>query len=154
MSEERQQPTGGDPTPRFEWHPEYAGTSVDEVRQDLTREITADQRQHSLAMEGAEESEHDALASVVELERKWGGYDFGWAELDASDLANRIVAFELERERRHEMISWSAYRDEHSGGLSDSGELPPADLSTRAKGIALVLVVLLIILILLAVWAL
>lgn len=154
MSEQTQQPTEAAPVERFEWHPEYAGSSADQVRQDLAKEIAADQRQHSLAMEGAEESEQAALASVVELERKWGAYDFGWAELDATQLADRIVGFELERERRHEMISWSDYREEHGGGLSDAGELPPADLSTRTKGIALLLVVLLIILILLAVWAL
>ncbi len=140
---------------RFEWHPEYGGRTVEDVHGELEREIGADQRQYRIAMEGAEEAEQDALASVVTLERRWGRYDFGWAEVDASDLASRIVAFEQERERRREMISWSEYRNIHgAGGVTDSGELPPAELSTSMKAISLGLVVLLIVLILLAVWAL
>ena len=140
---------------RFTWHPEYAGRTVDDVRDELAAEIAADQRQYSIVMEGAEEAEQDALSSIVSLERKWGHYDFGWAELDSDDLASRIVAFEQERERRRELIDWSDYRREPGdAGLTDSGELPPAELSTSLKAISLGLVVLLIVVILLAVWAL
>lgn len=138
----------------FTWHPEYAGKTVDEVRRDLEQQIAADQRQHSVAMDGADEAEQDALASVVALERRWGPYDFGWTEQDPADLASRIVAFEQERERRQEMVSWSEYRAEQAGngGMTDSGDLPPAELSTNMKAISLGLVVLLIVAILVTVW--
>lgn len=137
---------------RFTWHPEYAGKTVYEVRQELASQIDADQRQHRLAMEGAEEAEHDALASVMDLERRWGKYDFDWAEQDAGALAARITAFEQERERRHEMISWTNYRasveapDEHLSEITTSSEL-----STRMKGISLAVLVVIIVVILLAV---
>jgi hypothetical protein len=117
----------------------------------------ADQRQHRLAMEGAEESEQDALASVVSLERKWGVYDFDWAEQDASELARRILAFEQERERRNELITWAEYRTGGGSGdavAADAGERPAPELSSGAKALSLLLVVLLIALILIAVWAL
>ncbi len=139
----------------FTWHPEHRGKSFDEVRAALAQDIAADQRQHRLAMEGAEESEQEALASVVGLERKWGKYDFDWAEQEPDALADRIVDFERERERRHQMISWSDYRDgdvEIDEALA-AGERP-AELSSSAKGLSLLLVVLLIVVILLAVWAL
>lgn len=139
----------------FAWHPEYAGQNVSQVREDLARQIAGDQRQHALAMEGAEEAEHDALVSVVELERRWGVYDFDWAEQEADELATRIVAFELERERRQEMISWAEYRAERAAGdVGDSGDPPASELSTGIKAVALLVVVLLIVVILLAVWAL
>ncbi|HEV2128656.1 MAG TPA: hypothetical protein VGR22_08570 [Thermomicrobiales bacterium] len=155
MSEQSPSSTRDRVVERFEWHPEHAGRTVEDVREELEREIAADQRQYRIAMEGAEEAEQDALASVVTLERRWGRYDFGWAELDAGDIASRIVEFEQERERRREMISWSEYWNVHgSGGMTDSGESSSAELSTGMKAISLGLVVLLIVLILLAVWAL
>lgn len=94
----------------FQWHPDYRGKSVDSVMRDLEGEIGRDQRSYELALQGAEESEHDALASVVELERRWSEYDFGWHESDPAVLARRIVAFEWAREERQEMITWDAYR--------------------------------------------
>ncbi len=139
----------------FTWHPEHRGKTFDEVRSALAQDIAADQRQHRLAMDGAEESEQEALASVVGLERKWGKYDFDWAEQEPDALADRIVTFEQERERRQEMISWGDYRD---GDVElDEAQVTaerPAELSTSAKGLSLLLVVLLIVVILLAVWAL
>lgn len=134
---------------RFVWHPEYAGKSIDEVRRELVWRIEGDQRQHRLAMEGAEEAEHDALASVMDLERRWGKFDFDWTEQDADALAGRIVAFEQERERRQEMISWADYRasveppDDHQSEIRTSPEL-----STNMKGLSLLIVVALIVLIL------
>lgn len=136
----------------FAWHPEYAGKSVDEVQRELAYQIEGDQRQHRLAMDGAEEAEHDALASVVSLERRWGPYSFDWADQDADALAARIVAFEWERERRHEMISWSEYRatveapDEHLSDITTSTEL-----TTTMKGVSLLVLVLVIVLILVVV---
>jgi hypothetical protein len=140
----------------FTWHPDHAGKTAEQVRSELTREIAADQRQHSLAMEGAEESEQDVLASVVSLERKWGVYDFDWADQDAGELADRIVAFELERERRQQMLTWADYRAEGyaHGDAREGGERTAPELGTGAKALSLLLVVLLIVLILLAVWAL
>lgn len=136
----------------FTWHPEHAGKSVEEVQRELTYQIEGDQRQHRLAMDGAEEAEHDALASVMSLERRWGQYSFDWADQDAATLAARIVAFEQEREQRQEMMSWSAYRasveapDEHLSEIRTTSEL-----STRMKGVSLLVVVVLIVLILVAV---
>lgn len=139
----------------FSWHPEYSGQHARQVTEDLARQIASDQRQHALAMDGAEEAEHDALVSVVELERKWGVYDFDWADQDADALATRIVAFELERERRQEMISWAVYRaDAPVAPLNDAGEPAASELSTGIKAVSLLVVVLLIVIILLAVWAL
>jgi len=155
MSDQADQKAGENGSEEFTWHPEYAGRAVSEVRDELARQIASDQRQHALAMEGAEEAEHDALASVVELERRWGVYDFDWAEQDATALASRIVAFEQERERRQEMISWADYRAESlvdsSGG---AGEPESGELSTGIKAASLLVVVLLIVIILVAVWAL
>ena len=92
---------------------------------------------------------------MVELERKWGVYDFDWAEQDADALASRIVAFEQERERRQELISWAEYRAENAGEVAGGyGDPPAAELSTGIKAVSLLLVVLLILVILLAVWAL
>jgi hypothetical protein len=140
----------------YVWHPEHAGKRPDQLKAELARQIESDQRAHRLVMEGAEESEHEALASVVSLERKWGPYDFGWAEMDADVLADRIVAFENEREARQELISWSEYRSAGSNGGEEGlgGDSRVAELSTTVKAVALIAVVLLIVLILAAVWAL
>ncbi len=144
---------GGDDV--FVWHPDHKGKSFDDVRSALAQDIAADQRQHRLAMEGAEESEQEALASVVGLERKWGPYDFDWAEQEPEDLADRILEFERERERRRELITWADFRhgEPEAGEAQVAGERAP-ELSTSAKGLSLLLVVLLIVVILLAVWAL
>lgn len=146
----------GDEQDRFVWHPDYAGQTFEQVEADFRSQIESDQRAHRLAMEGAEEAEHDALTSVVNLERKWSPYDFDWAEMDASVLAARIVAFERERESRREMISWADYRAERADDpeLTASGDVPAAELSTGIKATALIVVALLIVVILLIVWAL
>lgn len=138
---------------RFRWHPEHAGKTAAEVRSELAHEIRADQRQHSLAMDGAEEAEHDALASVVSLERRWGQYDFDWAAQDPEALADRIVAFEQERERRQEMISWADYRAEgYEADGAGGGDTAAPELGTGTKALSLALVVALILLILISVW--
>jgi hypothetical protein len=94
----------------FEWHPQYAGRPVESVTRELGDEIARDQRSYELTLQGAEESEHDALASVVDLDRRWSTFDFGWSESDPHALARKIAAFEWEREQRREMISWQEYR--------------------------------------------
>lgn len=95
----------------FEWHPDYQGRAIEDVTRDLATDIERDQRAYELALTGAEESEHNALASVVDVERRWSLYDFGWHEADARELAGRIAAFEWEREQRREMFSWQEYRN-------------------------------------------
>lgn len=106
-----------EPTPtgaadRFQWHPTYTGRSYADVRRELTTEIARDQRAYNLAMEGAEADEHDSLSSVIDLDRKWSDFDLGWAEADPEALAERIIAFEAERDRRRQLIPWQEYRDE------------------------------------------
>jgi hypothetical protein len=103
---------GGGIAARFTWHPEYAGRLVLDVREELVREIGADQRAYALAMEAAEAREDDALASVLRLERRWGPYDLNWAEADPGQLADRIVQWQWARERRQELFPFSEVREQ------------------------------------------
>ena len=96
---------------RFTWHPEYAGRLLLDVREELVREITADQRAYALAMEAAEAREDDALVSVLRLEKRWSDYDLGWAEADPGQLADRILAWEWQREQRQELFPFSEMRE-------------------------------------------
>lgn len=113
----------------FEWHPTYRGQPVERVRRDLADEIGRDQRQYALSLEGAEQAEFESLSSVVELERRWGQYDFGWTEVNAQELADRIVAFELERESRQDLMSFADYRAD----LDESGEEVTSELAWKTK---------------------
>lgn len=106
------QPAGGPRT--FTWHPDYRGQEADAVVRDLKHQIESDQRAYELTLSGAEKEEHAALASVMELEKRWSTFSFDWADMPSEELARRIVDFELERDRRQEMISWEQYRDEVS----------------------------------------
>lgn len=115
---------GGGIAARFTWHPEYAGRLLLDVRDELVREIGADQRAYALAMEAAEAREDDALASVLRLERRWGPYDLNWAEADPEQLADRIVRWEWERERRQELFPFSEVRDQ-----APLPDVPPAQQS-------------------------
>lgn len=99
---------------RFTWHPEYAGRLVVDVRQELMQDIAADQRAYALALEAAEAREDDALATVLRLEKRWSLYDLDWAEADPGQLADRILAWEWERERRREMFPYAEMRDQGS----------------------------------------
>jgi hypothetical protein len=127
-----------EPQPRepdvFTWHPQYRGQSVEQVRRDLKNEIGRDQRQYALSLEGAEQAEHDSLSSVVELERRWGTYDFDWAETDPGELADRIVRFELDRDTRQELISFNDYRAE----LDDTGEEITPELAWKTKPVLII----------------
>ena len=96
---------------RFNWHPVYAGRLLLDVREELVREITADQRAYALAMEAAESREDDALVSVLRLEKRWSDYDLGWAEADPGQLADRILEWEWQREQRHELFPFSELRE-------------------------------------------
>ncbi len=96
---------------RFTWHPDYQGRTVFDVRQELVSEITADQRALDLAMEAAEAKEADALANVLRLEKRWSTYDLGWAEADPGSVADRILAWRWEQEKRHELFPYSEMRE-------------------------------------------
>jgi hypothetical protein len=104
--------SGGAATERFAWHPEYRGRTVAEVRDGIRADLAHDQRAYHLAMEGAEQQEQAALASVIDLEKRWGAFNLDWAEADPDALADGVVAFELERERRQELFSYHDYRRE------------------------------------------
>ena len=99
------------PGETFTWHPAYGGRSTDEVRRELADEIARDQRAYQLALEGAEQSEHASLSSVMEIEKRWSVYSFDWADTEPMALAGRIVAFELERDRRQELFPYAEYRE-------------------------------------------
>lgn len=95
---------------RFVWHPEYAGRLVNDVRQQLIDEISADQRAYALALDAAEAREDDALTTVLRLEKRWSPFDLNWAEMDPGVLADRILAWEWEREKRHELFPYEEMR--------------------------------------------
>jgi hypothetical protein len=113
----------------FTWHPVYQGMDVERVRRTLRDDIARDQRQHELSLAGAEHSEHDSLSSVVELERRWGQFDFDWTQTDPQVLADRILAFELERESRQELMSFADYRAE----MDDTGEELVPEMAWKTK---------------------
>lgn len=135
----------------FIWHPVHKGKSFQVVQREVQEEIRRDQRSHHLALEGAEQSEHDSLSTIVELERRWGTYDFDWAEMDAAALAERVVTFEREREKRREMISFDDYRASGAllGGDGDrggrSGGLPIRLIAIAAVAIIAILIVFLLV---------
>jgi hypothetical protein len=110
--------------PRFVWHPDYAGRLLLDVREELVREIEADQRAYALAMEAAESREDDALASVLRLEKRWSPYDLNWAEAEPGQLADRILEWEWQREQRHELFPFSEMRE-----LVPQRSVPPAQAS-------------------------
>lgn len=95
---------------RFTWHPDYAGRLVLDVRNELVDEITADQRALAMAMDAAEAKEDDALETVLRLEKRWSPYDLNWAESDPGALADRILAWRWQQERRQELFPYSEMR--------------------------------------------
>ena len=109
---------------RFTWHPDYAGRLLVDVREELVREIAADQRAYALAMEAAESQEDDALVSVLRLEKRWSDFDLGWAEADPGQLADRILEWEWQREQRQELFPFSEMRE-----AAPKQGVPPAQAS-------------------------
>ena len=124
---------GGGIAARFTWHPEYAGRLVVDVQQELVRDITADQRAYSLALEGAEEHEADALATVMRLEKRWSPFDLNWAESDPAALADRVLAWEWAREKRQELFPYSEMRPTEPqpslGAPAPARPIPPTQAS-------------------------
>jgi hypothetical protein len=120
------QPASSD---RFEWHPTYRGKTVAEVRDEVKIEVGRDQRSYALAMGGADRDENAVLATVVELEKKWGPFDLDWSTAEPAALADRIVAFELDRERQRELFPFGRYRERQStaaGPTARSGRPSPS----------------------------
>ena len=117
----------------FEWHPQYAGRTLEEVTRELETEIARDQRAYEVALMGAEESEHDALASVVDVEKRWSPFHFGWNDAPPAELAQRIAGFEWEREQRREMISWQEYRSANGSGSATASPAAGARDDWRAS---------------------
>ena len=128
-------PNGSTPPDRFEWHPRYRGKTVAEVRDELRADLGRDQRAYALAMEGAERDENAVLATVVELEKKWGPFDLDWSTADPTALADRIAAFELERDRRRELFPFAQHRAKLAGTAAPAarGGRPPA---SRGSGLS------------------
>lgn len=102
--------TGEASEERFEWHPEYRGRTVREVESEIHQALRSDQRAYALLLEGADGNENDALAALLPMERRWGAFDLDWAEAEAEALAERIVAFERERDRRRELVPYGDLR--------------------------------------------
>jgi len=143
---DRSQSPDSDSEPGFTWHPTYRGMTVAAVRLQLVNEIASDQRAYALTLEGAEEHEGDSLQSIIALERKWGPYDLNWAELEPGPLADRIVDFELERERLQEMIPYSEYRESHAATEDYRDPVSAQRLeSPTARGIVVLVLALLVI---------
>ena len=116
--------TGGGIAARFTWHPEYANRTLFDVRQELIDNISADQRAYEMAMDAAETNENDVLAAVMVLDRKWSEYDMGWAEADPGKLADRILEWRWEQEKRHELIPFA-----QMWAQAPSPDFPPAQAS-------------------------
>ncbi len=103
---------GAEATERFTWHPNYRGQTVDGARNSIRADLAHDQRAYHLAMEGAEHQEQATLASVIDLEKRWGTFNLDWAEADVDVLTDEVLAFERERERRQELFAYRDYRRE------------------------------------------
>ncbi|HEV2527122.1 MAG TPA: hypothetical protein VGT61_01555 [Thermomicrobiales bacterium] len=121
---------------RFEWHPQYQGQTVGEVRTALIDELRGDQRSYALTIDGPDENEQAIFVRVVGLERRWGPYAMDWASADTATLAERALAHEWARERRRELFPYSELRDRDrsaapaapatsEGGGGDAGEDRP-----------------------------
>jgi hypothetical protein len=96
---------------RFTWHPLYAGRTLFDVRDELVADISADQRALAVVMDAAEEKEDDALAKVLEIEKRWSPYDLNWAETDPRQLADRILEWRWQQEKRHDLFPFSEMRE-------------------------------------------
>ncbi len=135
----------------FAWHPVYKGQTPASVQSSLATEIGSDQRAYALTLEGAEEHEGDSLSSIISLDRKWCPFDLNWAETNPNELAARIVAFERERDRRNDLISYAMYRN--STFVTDVAEYPEPSASQRLESpLARGVVVLVVILLLVGLW--
>jgi hypothetical protein len=107
----------------FSWHPTYRGRTVGDVRNELLRDLEHDQRVYNLAMDGAEEHEHDVLAAVMPLDKRWGPFSLDWMTAEPAALVASIVAFEKARDDRRELFSYDAFRSTFAEPVDSS---PPS----------------------------
>ena len=96
----------------FVWHPEFAGRTPAQVQESLRETIASDQRAYALAMEAADGREAEVLATIVPLERRWGGLSMDWATVSPDDLARVALEAEVIRERTQQMTPYSALRSD------------------------------------------
>ncbi|MCA9833874.1 MAG: hypothetical protein KC435_08020 [Thermomicrobiales bacterium] len=94
----------------FQWHPDYAGRTIESVQREISENLRRDQLAYQNALNNAEREEFGAFATIRDLERKWSQYDMSWAEVDSTMLAERIVAFEHARDTRQELFSWQEWK--------------------------------------------
>lgn len=99
------------PSQIFVWHPIYKGRDVASVRREVLDEVRRDQRAYELSLEAAEQDESASLQAIVKLDSRWCAYDLGWTEANVDQLSDRVIAIELERERRQEMFPVREMRD-------------------------------------------
>lgn len=99
-----QNPTGDGPR-FFGWHPQFQGRAVQSVRQELVDDLRRDQRAYELALQVAEHNESASLQSILKLDNRWSPFDLGWSEADPVQLADYVLAVEVERERQQRMAS-------------------------------------------------
>lgn len=143
------------PVDSFEWHPTYRGRTGRDVRDALRDELAGDQRQYRLVIEAADQDEGSVLTTVVGLEKKWGRFDMDWSEADPDALADRVVAFEQERERRRELITYAAYRGDRPSQARAAGPAPDdVPATSRLPRYAWLLIVLVVIALILSTLAL
>lgn len=116
---------GGGIAARFTWHPELIGRTVFDVRRELVDNISADQRAYAMAIDAAEAKEADALTAILALDKNWSQFDLGWSEADPGALADEILAWRWEQEKRQELIPYAAYKDV----AAPPPPLPPAQKS-------------------------
>lgn len=135
----------------FTWHPDYAGRSYDDVRRELADSIGRDQRAYDLALSGAERDEHATLTSVRDIERRWSQYSLDWAETDPQVLADRVLAFQQERDRQQRMIPWDEYREAATPVARTARATAPGPAATSGQPISPLLWVAPVLLLLIAI---
>ncbi|MGH2534167.1 MAG: hypothetical protein ACRDJW_18015 [Thermomicrobiales bacterium] len=116
---EASEPTTGAMNERLTWHPDYRGKTVTEVAAEVRADLEHDQRAYALALESADERENDTLAAILTLDKKWSDFDMGWIEADTATLAQRIAAFEHERDRRRDLFPFADLRDHLAASLPE-----------------------------------
>lgn len=99
---------------RFDWHPDYRGRTVGEVRATLLDDLRSDQRAYALTIDGPPENESQILVRVVGLEKKWGPYALDWATAEPGEVIDRAIPFEVARDRAHELFPYNRYRDRNA----------------------------------------
>jgi len=121
----------------FAWHPAYQGREVESVRRDITDDLRRDQRAYGLALHAAEQDESASLQSIIKLDNRWSPFDLGWTEADPVQLADYVLAVELERDRRQRMVAPQELRAEVAPpAIAHAGPAVTDDFTSEAAGFA------------------